>query len=246
MTDALHAAVAIPGEPAARDAPTRVLVVDDEAAVAELVAAALRHERFEVRTAASGADALVEARRFDPELVVLDLMLPDMDGVDVFRRVARPRDVPCIFLTARDSPADTVRGLTLGADDCITKPFRLEELVARIRSVLRRAGGHGRGGRLLSVGGLELDDDARVVTFAGTRVELTPTEFTLLRYLMQNAGRVRSKQQILDHVWAYDFGGQANIVEIYVSYLRRKLSPMGTPPIVTVRGFGYVLRPAAG
>lgn len=246
MTDAPPASVATPGEPAARDAPTRVLVVDDEAAITELVAAALRHERLDVRTAACGADTLVEARRFDPELVVLDLMLPDMDGFDVFRRVARPRDVPCILLTARDSPADTVRGLTLGADDHITKPFSLEDLVARIRTVLRRAGGHDGGRRRLAVGGLQLDDDARIVTFAGTRVELTPTEFTLLRHLMQNAGRVLSKQQILDHVWAYDFGGQANIVEIYVSYLRRKPSPMGTPPIATVRGFGYVLRPAEG
>jgi two-component system, OmpR family, response regulator len=221
---------------------TRVLVVDDEVAITELVAAALRYEGFSVRTAACGADALVEARRFDPQLMVLDLMLPDMDGSDVFRRAARPRDIPCIFLTARDGPQDTVRGLTLGADDYITKPFSLEELVARIRTVLRRAAGPAPERRVLVVGDLELDDDARVVTVAGRRADLTPTEFTLLRYLMQNAGRVMSKRQILDHVWAYDFGGQANIVEIYVSYLRRKLGRHTLPQIETVRGFGYVLR----
>jgi two-component system OmpR family response regulator len=153
--------------------------------------------------------------------------------------------VPTIFLTARDSAQDKVRGLTMGADDYLTKPFSLEELVARVRSVLRRAGprditGARRPG--LVVGALEIDDDARIVTCDGARVALTPTEFTLLRYLVQNAGRVLSKRQILDHVWAYDFGGQANIVEIYVSYLRRKLAPLGAPPIETVRGFGYVIR----
>ena len=223
----------------------RILVVDDEPGITQLLATALGYEGFEVRTAASGADAVAEARRFDPELVVLDVMLPDLEGFEVFRRISRPRDVPTIFLTARDSAQDKVRGLTMGADDYLTKPFSLEELVARVRSVLRRAGARDAAGErrpALGVGTLEIDDDARTVTCDGARVELTPTEFTLLRYLVQNAGRVLSKRQILDHVWAYDFNGQANIVEIYVSYLRRKLTPLGAPPIETVRGFGYVIR----
>jgi len=223
-------------------APVRVLVVDDEPAITTLVSTALRYEGFDVRAAAGGAEAVAEAGRFDPGLVLLDLMLPDLDGWEVFRRIARPRGVPAIFLTARDAPADAVRGLTLGADDYITKPFSLEELVARVRAVLRRAGGGDAPRAPLRVGELEIDDDARTVRVGGCEVRLTPTEFTLLRHLAENAGRVLSKAQILDHVWAYDFRGQANIVEIYVSYLRRKLAGLPAPPLETVRGFGYVLR----
>jgi two-component system, OmpR family, response regulator len=225
----------------------RVLVVDDEPSITQLVATALSYEGFDVRTASTGAEAVTEARRFDPQLVVLDVMLPDLEGFDVYRRIARPRDVPSIFLTARSSPEDKVRALTMGADDYLTKPFSLEELIARVRSVLRRAGGGAVGERsTLSVGPLVVDDDARTVTHDGEAVDLTPTEYTLLRYLMQNRGRVVSKQQILEHVWAYDFGGQANVVEIYVSYLRKKLGPEGGKLIETVRGFGYVIRRHGG
>ena len=219
----------------------RVLVVDDEATLSELLSMALRYEGWEVRTAASGSSAVRSAREFRPDAVVLDVMLPDFDGLEVLRRMrAEAPDVPVLFLTARDAVEDKVRGLTLGGDDYVTKPFSIEELVARIRALLRRADPVGESGPLVFVD-LELDDQTHEVRRAGTPVELTATEFRLLRYLMQNAPRVLSKAQILDHVWNYDFGGDANIVETYVSYLRRKIDGIGQPLIQTVRGVGYRL-----
>jgi two-component system OmpR family response regulator len=205
---------------------------------------ALRFQGYTVETAPDGARALRAVETFRPDLLVLDIMLPDMEGFDVAQRLGAQRaQVPIIFLTARDSTEDKVRGLTMGGDDYVTKPFSLEEVVARIRAVLRRtrAQGDDRSPRLV-VAGLELDEDSHQVWCNGREVALSPTEFNLLRYLMVNAGRVLSKAQILDHVWSYDFDGDANIVESYISYLRRKLDD-GEPLIHTVRGIGYVLRP---
>lgn len=223
----------------------RVLVVDDEPNITDLVATALRYEGFDVEVAGTGTDALRLAARFRPDLLVLDVMLPDRDGFDLLKRLRTDgTHVPVVFLTARDSTEDKVKGLTVGGDDYVTKPFSLEELVARVRAVLRRAnGGHGDDDRSrLVFADLELDDDAHEVWRGRTLVELTPTEYKLLRYLMLNARRVLSKAQILDHVWEYDFGGDANVVETYVSYLRKKLDPHGPPLIHTVRGVGYSLR----
>lgn len=231
--------------------PQRILVVDDEPRITDLVAMALRYEGFEVETAGTGRAALKSVEAFRPALIVLDVMLPDMDGFAVTERLASDRmKVPILFLTARDAVEDKVRGLTLGGDDYVTKPFSIEELVARIRALLRRTDPAGEEGPLVFVD-LELDDQTHEVRRAGTPVELTATEFRLLRYLMQNAPRVLSKAQILDHVWNYDFGGDANIVETYVSYLRRKIDGIGNPLIHTVRGVGYRLavprdRAAAG
>ncbi len=219
----------------------RILVVDDEPRITDLVAMALRYEGFEVETAGTGHAALRAVEVFRPALVVLDVMLPDLDGFAVTERLIAARvKVPIVFLTARDAVEDKVRGLTLGGDDYVTKPFSLEELVARIRALLRRTEGLTEDGPLVFVD-LELDDQTHEVRRAGTAVELTATEFRLLRYLMQNAPRVLSKAQILDHVWNYDFGGEANIVETYVSYLRRKIDALGPPLIHTVRGVGYRL-----
>jgi len=220
---------------------TRILVVDDEPHITDLVAMALRYEGFEVETAATGAAALRAVEEFRPALVVLDVMLPDLDGFQVAERLVAARArVPILFLTARDAVEDKVRGLTLGGDDYVTKPFSLEELVARIRALLRRTGTGEGGGPLVFVD-LELDEDTHEVRRGGVPIELTATEFRLLRYLMVNAPRVLSKAQILDHVWNYDFGGDANIVETYVSYLRRKVDTLGPPLIQTVRGVGYRL-----
>lgn len=219
----------------------RILVVDDEPRITDLVAMALRYEGFEVETAGTGRAGLKLVEEFRPALIVLDVMLPDMDGFAVTERLAADRvKVPILFLTARDAVEDKVRGLTLGGDDYVTKPFSIEELVARIRALLRRTDPVGESGPLVFVD-LELDDQTHEVRRAGTPVELTATEFRLLRYLMQNAPRVLSKAQILDHVWNYDFGGDANIVETYVSYLRRKIDGIGQPLIQTVRGVGYRL-----
>ena len=219
----------------------RVLVVDDESNITDLVSMALRYEGFEVETAATGRDAIRLVERFRPELVILDVMLPDVDGFAVTERLKSARvKVPILFLTARDAVEDKVRGLTLGGDDYVTKPFSLEELVARVRVLLRRAGAEEESGRLVFAD-LELDDDTHEVRRGGGSIDLTATEFRLLRYLMQNAPRVLSKAQILDHVWNYDFGGDANIVETYVSYIRRKLDAVGPPLIQTVRGVGYRL-----
>jgi two-component system, OmpR family, response regulator len=219
----------------------RILVVDDEPRITDLVAMALRYEGFEVETAGSGRAALRAVEVFRPAMIVLDVMLPDMDGFAVTERLTADRiKVPILFLTARDAVEDKVRGLTLGGDDYVTKPFSLEELVARIRALLRRTDPVGDEGPLVFVD-LMLDDETHEVRRGTMPIELTATEFRLLRYLMQNAPRVLSKAQILDHVWNYDFGGEANIVETYVSYLRRKIDGLGPPLIQTVRGVGYRL-----
>jgi two-component system, OmpR family, response regulator len=222
-------------------AEPRILVVDDEPRITDLVAMALRYEGFEVETAGTGQEALRAVEAFRPALIVLDVMLPDLDGFAVAERLIAARvKVPVLFLTARDAVEDKVRGLTLGGDDYVTKPFSLEELVARIRALLRRTQGATEDGPLVFVD-LELDDATHEVRRAGAPIDLTATEFRLLRYLMQNAPRVLSKAQILDHVWNYDFGGEANIVETYISYLRRKIDNLGPPLIQTVRGVGYRL-----
>lgn len=221
----------------------RVLVVDDEPSIRELVTTVLRYEGFDVAAAETGRQALSEVERFRPHLVVLDVMLPDLDGFEVQRRLVEAgRRTPVVFLTARDAVEDRVRGLTIGGDDYLTKPFSLDELVARIRSVLRRTSEAGGTGPLV-VDDLELDETSHEVTRAGEPIELTPTEFKLLRFLMRNPRRVLSKAQILDHVWEYDFGGDGNIVETYISYLRRKVD-QGRPKLIhTIRGVGYSIRP---
>ena len=224
----------------------RVLVVDDEPNIAELLMMALRYEGWEARTAATGLEAVRAAREQEPDAIVLDWMLPDLDGLEVLRRVRRhdPR-VPVLFLTARDAVEDRIAGLTAGGDDYVTKPFSLEEVVARLRGLVRRSGAlEARTDNVLVVGDLVLDEDSRDVSRAGRQVELTATEFELLRYLMRNPRRVLSKAQILDRVWNYDFGGQANVVELYISYLRKKIDVGHEPMIHTKRGAGYVLKPA--
>ena len=224
---------------------TRVLVVDDEANITDLVATALRYEGFDVEVAATGGDALHAAETFRPDLMVLDIMLPDRDGFQVVQRLrADGRHVPVVFLTARDSTEEKVKGLTVGGDDYVTKPFSLEELVARVRAVLRRTGvaTNGDQSARLTFADLELDDDTHEVWRGRTRIDLTPTEYKLLRYLMLNARRALSKSQILDHVWEYDFDGDANVVETYISYLRKKIDKLGPPLIHTIRGVGYTLR----
>ena len=219
-----------------------MLVVDDDTNITDLVGTALRYEGFDVELVHAGRAAIDAVTSFRPDLIVLDVMLPDLDGFEVSRRLtADGRRVPTLFLTARDATEDKVRGLTLGGDDYVTKPFSLEELVARVRSVLRRAGGEQQSARL-AFADLEMDDDTHEVWRGGTSVELTATEYKLLRYLLANARRALSKAQILDHVWEYDFGGDANVVETYVSYLRKKLDPLGPPLIQTIRGVGYSLR----
>ncbi len=234
-------AAAEPGAPAPGSAAARVLVVDDEPAIADLVSTTLRYEGFETSTAADGRAALEAVETFRPDLLVLDVMLPDLDGFEVHRKlVDRGVRVPVLFLTARDATEDKVRGLRIGADDYVTKPFSLEELVARIRAILRRTQGTDDVVRLV-LDDLEMDESSHEVFRGGAPIDLTPTEFALLRYFLLNPRRVLSKEQILDHVWHYDFGGDASIVETYVSYLRRKL---GDPRLLhTVRGVGYVLRP---
>jgi two-component system OmpR family response regulator len=221
----------------------RVLVVDDDLNIAELVATALRYEDFEVRIAGEGATAVAMARDFAPDLVVLDVMLPDLDGFEVQARIrSSGRSVPVLFLTARDAVEDRVRGLTLGADDYLTKPFSLAELVARVHAVLRRTSGSAVDSHRLSFADLVLDEDTREVRRGDRRIDLSPTEFMLLRYLLLNPRRVLSKAQILDHVWEYDFGGDGRIVETYISYLRKKIDSEGPPMIHTLRGVGYSLR----
>jgi two-component system OmpR family response regulator len=226
--------------------PVRVLVVDDEPTLAELLSMALRYEGWDVRSAANGHDAVRTARAFEPDIVVLDVMLPDLDGLEVLRRVRQraPR-VPVLFLTARDAVEDRIAGLTAGGDDYVTKPFSLEEVVARLRALLRRVGlTAAEESSTLTVGDLSLDEDSHEVRRAGRVIDLTATEFELLRYLMRNPRRVLSKAQILDRVWNYDFGGQANVVELYISYLRKKIDAGREPMIHTMRGAGYVLKPA--
>jgi two-component system OmpR family response regulator len=226
--------------------PLRVLVVDDEANIAELISMALRYEGFNVRAAHTGTRAVAAAKEFRPDAVVLDIMLPDFDGLEVLRRMrATEPDVPVVFLTARDAVEDRVAGLTAGGDDYVTKPFSLEELVARLRGLLRRSGARQAvTSSTLVVGDLELDEDSHEVFRSGEEISLTATEFELLRFLMRNPRRVLSKAQILDRVWNYDFGGQANVVELYISYLRKKVDAGREPMIHTMRGAGYVLKPA--
>jgi two-component system OmpR family response regulator len=225
--------------------PVRVLVVDDESTLTELLSMALRYEGWDVRSAPDGRTAVRLARTFRPDAVVLDMMLPDMNGLDVLRRLrAEVVDVPVLFLTAKDAVEDRVAGLTAGGDDYVTKPFSLEEVVARLRGLMRRTGATNRAdSTLLVVGDLTLDDDSREVRRAGELIPLTATEFELLRFLMRNPRRVLSKVQILDRVWNYDFGGQANVVELYISYLRKKIDAGREPMIHTMRGAGYVLKP---
>jgi two-component system OmpR family response regulator len=227
--------------------PVRALVVDDEPSISELVSMALRYEKFDVRTAASGQSAVAQAKEFQPDIIVLDIMLPDFDGLEVMRRIRVDNaDVPVLFLTAKDSIVDRVVGLTAGGDDYVTKPFSVEELVARIRGIVRRSlmATEVREDPEISVGDLVLNEETYEVFRGATRVDLTATEFELLRYLMRNPKRVLSKSQILDRVWSYDFGGRSSIVEIYISYLRKKIDTLGPSMIHTVRGVGYVLRPA--
>ncbi len=229
----------------------RVLVVDDEPGIRELVQVALKFHGCAVTTAATGNDALRLADSDRPDLIVLDIMLPDIDGFEVVRRLrAGDNEVPVIFLTARDTTSDTVTGLALGGDDYITKPFSVEALVARVRAVLRRArrqvakddSGGGAADSTLRVGDLELDEDHWTVHRAGTPIELSPTEFRLLAYLMRNHGLMLTRKQLLENVWGWEHGGQSQVLETYVSYLRRKLDPLGPPLIHTQRGVGYSLR----
>ena len=226
--------------------PVRVLVVDDEQNLTELLSMALRYEGWQVRSAGTGADAVRAAREFQPDAVVLDMMLPDFDGMEVLRRMrADDGNVPVLFLTARDAVEDRVAGLAAGGDDYVTKPFSLEEVVARLRALMRRTAViTDESSSILVVGDLTMDEDSHEVVRAGVAISLTATEFELLRYLMRNPKRVLSKAQILDRVWNYDFGGQANVVELYVSYLRKKIDAGRSPMIHTMRGVGYVLKPA--
>jgi two-component system OmpR family response regulator len=221
----------------------RVLVVDDEQNLAEVVTMALRFQGFSVETAATGREALAAVASFKPHLMVLDVMLPDMEGFDVAKRLGAQRaGVPIIFLTARDATEDKVRGLSGGGDDYMTKPFSLEELVARIRTILRRTGQATPESSRLVFEDLELDEESREVTRAGAPIELTATEYRLLRYLMLNPRRVMTRAQLLDHVWDYDFGGDGRVLETYISYLRKKLDAHGKGLIKTVRGVGYALQ----
>ena len=229
--------------------PVRALVVDDEASLGELIQLALRYEGWQVETALDGAAALTQARSFAPDVIVLDIMMPGLDGLEVLRRLrATGDDVPVLFLTAKDAVADRITGLTAGGDDYVTKPFSLEEVVARLRGLLRRSGRavSGYTDPLLRVGDLTLDEESHEVTRGGRAIELTAKEFELLRYLMRNPRRVVSKLQILDRVWSYDFEGRSSIVEIYISYLRKKIEGAGLPSLIhTVRGVGYLIKPAS-
>jgi two-component system OmpR family response regulator len=227
--------------------PIRVLVVDDEASLTDLLQMALRYEGWDIKTAADGSTALATARDFRPDAVVLDIMLPDIDGLQVLQRMrADGNDVPVLFLTAKDALDDRIAGLTAGGDDYVTKPFSLEEVVARLRGLIRRSTltVDVNESPVLVVGDLELDEDSHEVRRGGKLIELTATEFELLRYLMRNPRRVVSKSQILDRVWDYDFGGKSSVVEIYISYLRKKIDTDASPMLHTVRGAGYMIKPA--
>jgi two-component system OmpR family response regulator len=221
----------------------RLLLVDDEENLRSMLEAALRHNGFDVASAANGRDALDAVANDKPDAIVLDVMLPDLDGFEVCRRLrAEGAHTPVLFLTARDATEDKVRGLTLGGDDYLVKPFSLDELVARVQALLRRAGLTREDHSVLRCADLEMDDDAHRVTRAGKEVSLSPTEYNLLRYLLLNGGRVLSKAQILDHVWQYDFGGDGGVVETYIGYLRRKVDDVDPRLIQTIRGVGYTLR----
>ena len=224
----------------------RVLVVDDEEHITELVSMGLTYNGFEVERVASGRSALEAVERKRPDLIVLDVMLPDLDGFEVARRLRQAEGagtrVPVIFLTARDTTQDKIDGLRLGSDDYVTKPFSIEELIERVKAVLRRSAGTGPGEHRLTYADLELDEDTRDVWRAGKLVELTPTEYKLLHYLLANARRVLTREQILEHVWEYTFTGNASVLETYISYLRHKIDDVDPPLIHTVRGVGYSLR----
>jgi two-component system OmpR family response regulator len=220
----------------------RLLLVDDEENLRTMLAAALRHSRFDVECAASGREGLDLVRQTQPDLIILDVMLPDLDGFEVCRRLRNEGSrTPVLFLTARDETDDRVRGLTLGGDDYLVKPFSLEELVARVQAVLRRTSDQ-HSDSILRCEDLVMDDDAHRVVRAGKTVDLSPTEYNLLRFLLANQGRVMSKAQILDHVWDYDFGGHGGVVETYIAYLRRKVDTVEPKLIQTIRGIGYVVR----
>jgi two-component system OmpR family response regulator len=227
--------------------PVDILVVDDEAVLAEMVSMALRYEGWTVRTAGDGAAALAAAREERPDAVVLDVMLPDMSGLGVLAALREQHpQLPVLLLTAKDAVEDRIAGLSAGGDDYVTKPFSLEEVVLRLRSLLRRTGVTAEdGGAQIVVGDLVLDEDSHEVTRGGDPITLTSTEYELLRFLMHNPKRVLSKAQILDRVWSYDFGGRSNIVELYISYLRKKIDSGRSPMIHTLRGAGYVLKPGA-
>jgi two-component system, OmpR family, response regulator len=221
----------------------RILVVDDEPSIVDAVATSLRYEGFDVEQATNGRLALQAAQERTPDLIVLDVMLPDLDGLEITRRLRGDGlRVPVLFLTARDTLEDKVAGLTVGGDDYVTKPFALVEVIARVHAILRRAGAESEDEGILRFADLELDENAHEVTRAGNSIQLTATEFNLLRYFMLNPRRVLSKSQILDHVWHYDFGGDGNVVETYVSYLRKKTNRHGPPLIQTIRLVGYSLR----
>jgi two-component system OmpR family response regulator len=228
----------------ARQRPdARLLVVEDEPNILELLSASLRYAGFDVVTAAAGTEAVQAAQRHRPDLIVLDVMLPDMDGFDVIRRLrGGGARIPVVFLTARDATEDKIRGLSGGGDDYMTKPFSLEELVARIRTILRRTGQATADSARLLFEDLEMDEESREVTRAGEPIDLTATEYRLLRYLMLNPRRVLTRAQLLDHVWNYDFGGDGRVLETYISYLRKKLDAHGPSLIKTVRGVGYALQ----
>jgi len=228
--------------------PVRVLVVDDEASLADLLQMAFKLEGWEVRTAPDGLTALKVAREFRPDAAVLDIMLPDFDGLQLMQRIrADGNSTPILFLTAKDALEDRIAGLTAGGDDYVTKPFSLEEVVARVRGLIRRSTlvVDANESPIITVGDLELNEESHEVIRAGRNVDLTATEFELLRYLMRNPRRVLSKAQILDRVWSYDFGGRSSVVEIYISYLRKKIDAEGVPMIHTVRGAGYMLKPGS-
>jgi len=226
--------------------PINVLVVDDESVLAEMVSMALRYEGWNIATAGDGSSAIASARAQRPDVVVLDVMLPDMSGLDVLHKLREENpQLPVLLLTAKDAVEDRIAGLTAGGDDYVTKPFSIEEVVLRLRALLRRTGVTTMdSGAQLVVGDLVLDEDSHEVTRAGEPISLTSTEFELLRFLMRNSKRVLSKAQILDRVWSYDFGGRSNIVELYISYLRKKIDNGREPMIHTLRGAGYVLKPA--
>jgi two-component system OmpR family response regulator len=220
-----------------------VLVVDDEPSIVDVISMALRHHGYDVAAAQTGARALAEVRDWRPHAIVLDVMLPDMEGFEVARRLSAQRaGVPILFLSARDNTSDKVRGLTTGGDDYVTKPFSLEELIARLRNILRRNGVVHTPSSRLTFADLALDEDTREVTRGDRLIELTATEFRLLRYLLLHPRRVLTRAQLLDHVWSYDFGGDARVLETYVSYLRKKIDVQGPPLLHTVRGVGYALR----
>jgi len=228
--------------PAEREG-VRVLVVDDEPSIVDAISMTLRHQGYSVEAAESGKDALAMVTKWRPDVIVLDVMLPDVDGFEVARRLSADNEpVPILFLSALDNTEDKVRGLTIGGYDYVTKPFSLEELIARLRNILRRVGALRDEPRRLRFADLELDEDTLEVSRGGEEIELTGTELRLLRYLMLNPRRVLTREQLLDHVWGYDFDGYPRVLETYISYLRKKIDAQGTPLLHTVRGIGYSLR----